>query len=147
MRFLIFGLFGISFLLPCLGLAADDGVVDDKTQVKQLVVAQALAMTQESKENYLATMHPESPFYAHIDKWAEIVFEQWDLDVTVNAFTNITVRDDTATARVLFKSCRAGDSDYEENVSIQTIIFKRKEGVWLMFGGRVERVNYAECKK
>lgn len=115
--------------------------------IKKVIIDNLEAMEMEDIEAAMKTVDKRSPGYASSSTNIPNLFEKYDLDYSLNDMKIIAFRGDSAFVDFTQTTKKIGGPGlYRDNESMGTHLLRKHEGAWLIFGTKLNNVNYLDQK-
>jgi murein L,D-transpeptidase YcbB/YkuD len=135
----------ISMLLAITLTAGCANKKSDEEALKTVIRNNLKALQEENLENYLATLHPESPGYAQMEALCPKIFELYDLQHKLIEIKVLSISGDEARVRTVQEAIRlAGPENYRNNRSTTVHTLKKYKGQWRIFKTDQESMELLE---
>ena len=117
----------------------------DEEAVKNVIQNNIKALQEENLENYLATLHPDSPGYAQMEALCPKIFEIYDLQHKLVETKILKISGDEARVRTTQEARRiSGPENYKDNRSTMVHTLKKYKGHWKLFNTEQESMELLE---
>lgn len=123
----------VLLIAVCL-VAGCAGSKADKEALKAVIQNNLKALQEENLDNYLATLHPDSPGYAKMVELCPKIFEIYDLQHSLIETKVLKISGDEARVRTTQEARRlSGPENYRDNRSTTVHTLKKYKGQWRIF--------------
>ena len=113
----------------------------DKEEIRNVMQQQAEAMEAGDIEEYMDTMHPESPAYDRTRSSLQQLLSQYNFQIEYE-INSIEIDGDTATADVTQETrIEDPDPDFQANRITVTNEFRTYDGDWYLYDSTTESVE------
>lgn len=128
-------LIAVAMLLAVVLITA--GCADKEAEeqaIKTVIQNNLISLQEENLENYMATLHPESPGYSKMELLCPKIFEIYDLEHKLVKLDILDVSKTKARVRTTQEARRiSGPENFRDNRSTTTHTLKKYNGEWKLF--------------
>ncbi len=134
-----------ALLLSVLITAGCSNKKADEEALRTVIQKNLKALQDENLEDYLSTLHPESPGYAKMELLCPRIFEIYELKHDLVNTEVLNISDNEARVRTTQEARRiSGPENYKDSRSITVHTLKKYEGEWKLFKTEDESMELLE---